>query len=997
MTIDKYAAISDRKQEVVGLDICSLTGRHGRCPIVVASEPDRIVLHWHANNPATSFPLGWRQHEILHRPYSPGADIPDARQLLDLPWSQRVGLATTPRHVFLVYKRRLGGVTALWLSVFDWIDDQEILIAHGDPVPLATEVLGLQQVGYSLWAGFDETSQRLVVLTQAFRSAGPLVLTMLRGSLEDVVREPGNPAVWLADDIAQRGYQLDATLRRGRLTFAYRHTMPDVRMSDARIRLDRQVHLIPFDDADDVDLNALISVRTIDVETLDILESDDRVPGGAHPQIQNLDPLYISCDRIDGGIAQVGPEPRQLLADPSGDGVAPPPTFVRFERLFGHKQLLRKVDGNWFSIDFVPLDFTIHPRHVLPYLARPRSLRRESGQIVMSVAESRLSAGQQRALLPTHAVNFSVDQDKGTEILDFLHHDIGRAALLHTRLELFVWEDGLERHSRTFRVVDINHERIREPSSDAVPMWENEQFRPFSTAEFIYPLTPGRPSPFRRDAYQLDNTLGGLLAVDPGQPSLQYYAYTDLGDAGVRVVSFGEPLADGPTAEWEEKGQLTPEVVSGPGNPSDVWVELAHLPGAWLAAELPGFRSPPMLPDESQPAFSWTLGSQVERILDTMFWFSAQETPTGTTDRFVVTPAFAELFDGFAPGDEAVWDLLWSPLAELPPNGFFAAYGGTLRIAKYRIAFRSDLSLPPDPALGPRPDLFEFVEVVNVGAYDSDIRFLGSANGQGRVEYRTKLDFDLDQMALAPLLRAVIALDHVRVSMYLRRSFTPAILMSDRRSRDSLSNALDPNPTETTRRPAETPGGGDRPTSMAPAALSARPVGPVSLDFGDVEISLSTRPLSWAVVSALAAALMTLGLFGLETLVAAVASGGVAIIAAGVALPAVLLAWLAAFLTLYFLSAWAIENALKGIIRATFAQQRDRIIAGMERFNPLRYAGEGIGEAIARKVLQHPDVGLPVDSEEPASDGRNRFRSQFWQSIFVGENSCRVLVRMSRR
>ncbi len=996
MTASKYAAMIDRKQEVIGLDITSLPISHGRTSVIASAEPARIVLHWYSHRAIGATAAGWHQHTIEHRRYSPGRTIPEMNDALSLPWSQRVAMAATDQHLVVVYKRRRGSLTGLFLSRFDWDRDQEDLTQRGDPVPLPTQPHGISEIGFSLWAGFDEISNNVVVLTQSWRDPGPtLGLRLLRASIDHVLATPDDPAIWTVDDVASGGFDLDARLDAGQLTFVFRQQPYTMTVVDPRLRFDGDVHELRLDQAENLRINPALTVRTIDTTTLDVLQEHNGVPGGAHPQIQRLDPLFLTCDRVDSGIIRVAAEP--------GAGEDEPPAFARFAHLIGQKQLLRLAGEDWFSIDLMPIDFRVHPRHVLYHTARPRSVRRESGQFIMAAEDGRLSTALLHPLLPTHLVHFELNRDKGTEILDLIHHETEMSAVLQTRFELRpdVEEQSLRLIDRTFRVLDINHEPIPATREIASQGFENEQFRPFATARFRLPPGPDAAVSLPRDAYRLDNTLGGLLAVDPRTPGLDLYAYTDLGDAGVRVIHLDEPLTEPPTVPWNEK-ELPPDAVTGSGAPADQWVTLTHPEGEWLPAGLPGFLSPPMLSDGRWPAVDWTLGSQLEAIVDALFALYYEFDTVGQTAQLRIEESLTSRFEEETPTDEPLWQLIWSPFDAIPPNRFVAGLGGSLRVAKYLMTYNSVVDPDNPPVLsdgdgdGDGAGLAQFrdsIEVSNVAAYETDLRFLREPGGQGRIECRTRLDFTITQTVLAPFLASIAILDFIKISMYQRRMFTPAILMSERRARNRLTNRLDDTPFEMTRRPMLTENGDVIFETMAPAALSARPVGSTQVDLEEVDVSVQMRPFNWAIVSLVISALLTLGLFGLAAILIAFITGGISIIVSGIALPIAIGAAIALFLTTYFLAAPAIAGILTRIIESEFDSNRERVVDALNRVNLLGYAGEGIGEAIARMVLRHPDVDVPLDEEHPAMEGRNRFRMDFWQTIFVGDGFCRVLIR----
>ena len=335
MIADKYVSPEDSKQDVIGLDVASLSNDHGRTPVLATAEADQMVLHWYCSVPPDDAPPGWRpvwrQHRIRHERYSVGERYGDIERMHSLPWAQRVGLVCADENLVLFFKRRINDTTTLYISRFAWDGTSEDLTpVDAKPLPVPIDQSRYLDVGYSLWAGFDEITQSAVALIQTFRSqGGSPSLTLLRITLDDIVNDPTAVAAWRADDVAPGGYDLDARLLGGRLTYLFREQPDVINVQDDDIRFDGSTNVVQFLLNEGPSLNPPLSIRTLDLSTMaDVLSLDD-VPGGLHPQLQHVDPLYITCDVVGGGEVRIAP-------DLIGKDLIP---TARFGRLVGEKRL----------------------------------------------------------------------------------------------------------------------------------------------------------------------------------------------------------------------------------------------------------------------------------------------------------------------------------------------------------------------------------------------------------------------------------------------------------------------------------------------------------------------------------------------------------------------------------------------------------------------------------------------------------------------------------
>lgn len=961
MIVDKFVGSEHFKQDVIGLDIASLANDRGRTPVVATAEAEQIVLHWYSAVPIGDTPAGWRQHRITHQPYEVEEWYGDIERVHSLPWSQRIGIVSAEKHLILFFKRRINDLTTLYLSRFAWDGSLEILTSiDAEPLPVPIDLFRYVGVGYSLWAGFDEIAQSAVVLIQSFRRRGDLPrLTILRSALDDIIGDPTKVTAWQADDIDLGGYDLDARVQGGRLTYLHREQPYGLTVMDDSIRFDGSMNIVHFPTAGESVANPSLSVRTLDLSIMDFALRLDNVPGGLHPQLQCADPLYITCDAIVGGEIRLGPD----LADQEFVPVA------RFGRLIGDKRLFRYLDDAWFGVTLMPLDFTVHPRLV----------RHESGQIVLAGGDGGIRATLLQPTLPVQLAHFVQDIEKGIEYLDFVQHHVEFASLIQMRAVVRADASGLDLLAQTYQVLDINHEQITEPHALEAPAWENDQFRRYRTGVYNLPPELGSEWTDFSNAYVLDNTLGGLVSLDPANPSLTYIAYTDLGDGGVRVICHDGPPPGEPTTPWLSKS-MPPGSVIGSGAASDTWIELSHGDNAWLAADLPGNLSPGMLPDGSVYAGEWTVGSAFERLVDTVFrLFSAPGNGFEFyVDSIMLDPEGAAFFDGFNMVEEPLWDVIWSPLASIPDNSFFMVFGAEVELAKYRIGYRYAES-------GEGTPVPSFVTITNTTRHNSAMRFTSRAKGPGRIEYRSRVRFSITETRMVPWLEPLFTVGGAEIILFQQRFFSPAILMSDRHEVDLLTNGRRESPEETTQRIPE------EDTDLllfAPAALSARPVSDTKTVLDSVQIPIEMSTLSLAVIGLLFSALILLGLILLVSIIAPIV---IPIVVAGAPIVAVI--WLALAAGIAAIVTPAVRAAVESAVAASIVAKIDQINDGLNDINLMGYAGEGLGEAIARMVLRHPDVDLPLDEVDPGLEARNRFKSQFWQTIYVTDRVCRVLIR----
>jgi len=98
-----------------------------------------------------------------------------------------------------------------------------------------------------------------------------------------------------------------------------------------------------------------------------------------------------------------------------------------------------------------------------------------------------------------------------------------------------------------------------------------------------------------------------------------------------------------------------------------------------------------------------------------------------------------------------------------------------------------------------------------------------------------------------------------------------------------------------------------------------------------------------------------------------------------------------AFIAVYTQLQPIIRRIINGTIRNSLehTQNRADIKESLAETHLFVNAGEGLMESIARKILNN--MGETIENDR--HDGKNRIKDQYWQTIIVSEDKCRVLVR----
>ncbi len=537
-----------RYQDVLDISLTRFVTGSREIPIVVTSEIDRITVYsW--NDQA-------RQWDTIERPHAP---LTRTGTTLEAPnawnWSRHVAVTSFPDTLFVVYKRAQlpgeGGNTRLVIDRYR-ADETGIELFDSTELPHTLQ----QQFGFSLWAGVDQKRQRLLILVQIGDRIGPLgdftfSLTLLTLPLDD----PSSVAGRTRMRVGTGGYDLDARAGEAALTAVYRENAAAIRFPPPLQGFD--ITSGPQSDAFYVPL----TLARIDLDAMTV--ATETLPGGEHPQIQVLEPLILTFDRqrstsvrFDTLVPLPPARPRILWQPTLTDKVA----------------FIRHTDGDARGVILST-----------PASALPRALRRFC-LLTHLIAPDEETIGYSSPIdrFPVHLLALE-PHDKGV-ILNVLHH---RAflGLLRTRLTSSIANGTLTVTDSVFEVWDIGHEQIGAPGllvPDAEA--ENRQFRPVGFC------ASHRSEIAAAERLRIDNTIGGHLTADLQREPAGFFAYTDMGDGGLRVIYEQRVRPLTVPAPVADPKHLLPENVTGPGMPGESWIQLDA--DDWVATEQPAYPIP---------------------------------------------------------------------------------------------------------------------------------------------------------------------------------------------------------------------------------------------------------------------------------------------------------------------------------------------------------------------------------------------------------------------
>ena len=825
------------------------------------------------------------------------------------------------------------------------------------------------------------------VALPAYVEKAQLILMSARSDQGLDLSQPEN---WDVLEIDDGGWDLDAILNNDLVHSVYRRdpywvSLRDPDKVNPQITSEQDLP-IPSSLADDEPYPSLY-LRAISVPDNAIVPDDsyDDVPGGAHPRIQSLDPLLLTADRVAHGKLRMNPPHTETVNTMMG------PIEREFPLLASpHIETLTKIVILRRLHDWAKGEL---PR--TPFELIPRSLVHGSGwasrewmtEIIDSTANF-ASINDFHPVWVVRAEEVEAPPETGLKSaleVDLLHHDVPYESLAVTRFLIGTGASELST-SRTGEVVlDINHGQIRSnltPSATA----ENRQFRPFIQSGFT-----------------LDNTVGGCVIRDRTTRSLSFYGYTDLGDAGSRIV-YDEDLPDpDPLPIGDQKG-MDPASVEGTGCSADEWVEWdisdwqeTKLPSYPVQLNLAGMIAAGLIEliiallggedvdIDVTKLTTGSIGSGLQPVLDSLVelyhYFIEQGANPIVLGADEITQ-LEEVIGDFYP-DLDLEELLWTPYDQMNFNDPDSAVEFTLChtslvIDKYRIEHFLDDSLDRDR-----------VEIHTLPEHHTSYRGHHVTEGQGELGFRFDLEFSTDDILVSGPGTDVLTIDKVTVKISYSRRFTPGVLMSEIRSEDPLlagagSSASDSSYEE----PQELVEG-------LSSVLATKPHSNTEVTVESVDLDTSISFINLAYITTIALLLTGLGL-AIALVIMVLWTGSQA--AANIPPPwgpIIVLAIIATIVTLIlFVVPGLVRAEIKRRIRKELEKESFR--QSLDNTGLMTYAGEGLAETLARRVIEKVNDSadpLPFGLDASGEKGRNRFIDQFWQTVHVTGEKCRVLIR----
>ncbi|MFX1518079.1 MAG: hypothetical protein ACFFC6_17415, partial [Promethearchaeota archaeon] len=827
--------------------------------------------------------------------------------------------------------------------------------------------------GYSLWVGYSQ--QKLYIVVQSIHELRSLHrverLTPIT-ELEDHVDlyplfgEKVNLSVLIADlsDITswrfqiidRGGYDLDVMQRDNYIYCIYRRNPYSLLIDDSQkinpnITTEEFIQ-IPSDIFIDEPYFAPLFIKRIDLTTNAIEDpfGTQGIPGGEHPQIQNIDPFLVTIERPRGGL-------RIIPADTETGSIRVSP-FI----LFYLKILILKTQTGWARGDLFSFPYSVIPRN---FFHEERWFEHQNRHNISgSVAYFSTVYGY----LPMFYLGLKeMPMLKGSYI-DFLHHSYSHEALQVSRFLIAMDNVDLKPQNYGCEILDINHSQL-----SSSPPAENHQFGP--TVVWL------------ADRFDdIDNTLGGALVKDTTSERLNFFAYVDLGDRGLRVIfdaAFPPPEPSIPSIDV--KWGIDPELVNESGSSQDDLITL-DIEG-WSPSNLPHY-------DNSIASFmsdaSGSLGSGLNVLLDTLASLVSivdLTQPLGTNP-ITVTRKIAEDIETLFMLTTDLWDLFWD-LYDTVSTILREEDGITVRIHDHKLSL-SKYTLEYFFEKNIKTGELEPNRVIITTNEFHDTQFClmnGIADtAQGLIDYRFKIIFSSDDLNFKAYgLEEFFNADSVSITLYYSRWFTPGILMSERRDGNPSEVVHNFQSREIVR--------GEK--GLRPAVLTTKPISSTKIDTGEIKVTLKwtwVGGLTLALISLIATSFAQMGLFALARQIDAYITG--LELAMFVGNIGAIIAIYAAILVLFTITVPRIlGNEIAGRVRTKILEQNQNIKNELDGQPLMWYAGEGLAEAIATLVHEKVHQDDPTFPLEVDGKGRNRFREQFWQRIFVTTNRCKVLIR----
>ncbi len=274
--------------------------------------------------------------------------------------------------------------------------------------------------------------------------------------------------------------------------------------------------------------------------------------------------------------------------------------------------------------------------------------------------------------------------------------------------------------------------------------------------------------------------------------------------------------------------------------------------------------------------------------------------------------------------------------------------------------------------------------------HDSRFRFLGQARGQGDVRLEMPVRVAMTDVRLTGDfgggLGALVAIRRVDAVLRCRQNYTIGVQTSERRDRWDGSETVQ----------AKDVGFFTVSTVMLPSALCCLPVGDVTTSLADSELTVDSglTGAGWVLGALVPAAIAAAGTVAVMAILLPIFLVVAPVIIG--ALTVAIIIWVLLGAGLGLAAALAIQEfVVKPKIRQTIkdALSEPEVAASLRDGGMFRYAGEGLAEALAIKLMrQARQDGHAV--ADPLEGGRDRFRAPFVETIVVSEGECKALLRV---
>jgi hypothetical protein len=367
--------------------------------------------------------------------------------------------------------------------------------------------------------GSDSGAPQLVLLQTAFSISDPTTLQ--------------DPLVWMRTDLDAGGWDFDARREEQTLAVLHRRVAPayaanfirpvDLAFGPFTIRLSENASLVSRTLTQMATEN-LVFIEA-DLASATVSNVDAGFPFGENPRIHGIAPFIATVDRLDSGRIVVGIDQ------------------LRLSRFHSQSHLVMRTSRGWRTAHLLG-QRTDWPRTLDKFARIQQAIFLQP----IRPLNFRLSWNSLWTIRPI--VLFKQEETDKGRLLTFGHQDSDLGALRATTFRVFEDDGGdtLKANAESFTLLDIGHRHIPAPGASGEEPIEYQQLRP-RPIDSRAPHADG-PQIVRQE--ESANTMTGALVAHDDRPA-SFYAYTEMGDGGSRVVFDGGLVLPPPTATVDEK------------------------------------------------------------------------------------------------------------------------------------------------------------------------------------------------------------------------------------------------------------------------------------------------------------------------------------------------------------------------------------------------------------------------------------------------------------